>query len=85
MKRVKALTIGLSVLAAGAVAQPAGHSATDPLIASVYRVKQPRGLIVTTGGWAYCEQARPIAPGHATPSSAGATGSMGTSGLARGG
>ena len=61
MKRVKALTIGLSVLAAGAVAQPAGHSATDPLIASVYRVKQPRGLMVTTGGWAYCEQARPIA------------------------
>ena len=84
MKRVKALTIGLSVLAAGAVAQPAGHSATDPLIASVYRVKQPRGLMVTSGGWAYCE-ARPMRAGHATPSSAGATGSMGTSGLVRGG
>jgi hypothetical protein len=57
---MKLLTAALSVVAAVSV-QPAGHSAADPLITSVYGVSQPRGLMVTTGGWAYCEQARPIA------------------------
>ena len=32
-----------------------------PLVASVHRVDEPVGLMVTSGGWAYCEQMRPIA------------------------
>ena len=35
--------------------------AAAPLIATIYPVDKPIGLMVTTGGWAYCEQARPIA------------------------
>jgi pimeloyl-ACP methyl ester carboxylesterase len=33
----------------------------DPAITTVFPVASPHGLMVTTGGWAYCEQARPIA------------------------
>ena len=32
-----------------------------PAVTTVYSVPNPRGLMVTTGGWAYCEQIRPIA------------------------
>jgi pimeloyl-ACP methyl ester carboxylesterase len=32
-----------------------------PATFTVYRVRQPRGLMVTTGGWAYCEQVRALA------------------------
>jgi hypothetical protein len=32
-----------------------------PLVASVHPVADPRGLMVTSGGWAYCEQMRPVA------------------------
>lgn len=40
---------------------PAADTALDPAITTVYPVKQPRGLMVTTGGWAYCEQVRKLA------------------------
>src|SRR3954462_12967622 len=33
----------------------------DPIVTTTYPVSHPRALMVTTGGWAYCEQARPIA------------------------
>jgi pimeloyl-ACP methyl ester carboxylesterase len=32
-----------------------------PLRATIYPVDDPVGLMVTSGGWAYCEQMRPIA------------------------
>jgi hypothetical protein len=35
--------------------------AQDPAVTIVYPVRNPRGLMVTTGGWAYCEQVRSIA------------------------
>ena len=35
-----------------------------PAVTTIYSVQKPRGVMVTTGGWAYCEQIRPIA--HAT-------------------
>lgn len=34
---------------------------TGPLVATIHRVKDPVGLMVTSGGWAYCEQMRPVA------------------------
>lgn len=43
------------------LATPAAGVAPDPAIATVYPVKQPRGLMVTTGGWAYCKQVRKLA------------------------
>ena len=32
-----------------------------PLVATVYPAADPAGVIVTSGGWAYCEQMRPVA------------------------
>jgi hypothetical protein len=32
-----------------------------PLVATVHPAADPVGLMVTTGGWAYCEQMRPVA------------------------
>ena len=32
-----------------------------PVTATVYPAPEPAGLMVTSGGWAYCEQARPVA------------------------
>ena len=32
-----------------------------PATATVYPIEHPRGLMVTTGGWAYCEQVRSLA------------------------
>ena len=39
----------------------AGMAAADPAAVSVYPVSHPRGLMVTSGGWAYCEQVRALA------------------------
>jgi hypothetical protein len=38
-----------------------GAGAADPAIVTVFPVPRPRGLMVTTGGWAYCEQVRLLA------------------------
>lgn len=35
--------------------------AADPALVSVYTVAHPLGLMVTSGGWAYCEQVRALA------------------------
>lgn len=43
------------VLARGA------EGAADPLVATVYPAPRPLGVMVTSGGWAYCEQLRPLA------------------------
>lgn len=34
---------------------------SPPLIATIHPAQDPLGLMVTSGGWAYCEQLRPIA------------------------
>jgi pimeloyl-ACP methyl ester carboxylesterase len=33
----------------------------SPVVATIHPVKDPVGLMVTSGGWAYCEQMRPVA------------------------
>jgi len=38
-----------------------GNSGADRAIATTYVVAHPRGLMVTSGGWAYCEQVRAVA------------------------
>jgi pimeloyl-ACP methyl ester carboxylesterase len=43
------------VLASGA------GGAADPLVATVYPAPRPLGVMVTSGGWAYCEQLRALA------------------------
>lgn len=48
-------------LAALAVGAAGAAGATDPLAATVYPVPRPLGVMVTSGGWAYCEQVRPLA------------------------
>jgi hypothetical protein len=44
-----------------AVSESLRASSPDPAIVSVYPVAKPRGLMVTSGGWAYCEQVRALA------------------------
>jgi pimeloyl-ACP methyl ester carboxylesterase len=47
-----------------AAACGAGHPASGalgPFIPTVYAVPQPKGLMVTSGGWAYCQQVRSLA------------------------
>lgn len=57
---VAALAILVALVAAVTGPRPAGLSAY-PLVAEVYSVREPVGLMVTSGGWAYCEQMRPVA------------------------
>jgi pimeloyl-ACP methyl ester carboxylesterase len=45
---------------APALALGRGRS-TDPAVASIYPVRKPRGLLATTGGWAYCLQVQALA------------------------
>lgn len=44
-----------------AVALVLGFGSASPVRATVYPAPEPVGLMVTSGGWAYCEQARPVA------------------------
>lgn len=44
-----------------AVALVLGFGNAPPVRATVYPSPEPAGLMVTSGGWAYCEQARPVA------------------------
>lgn len=62
--------LAIAVVAALAVAVALmtavdGHRPTvipaGPLVATVHPANDPVGLMVTTGGWAYCEQMRPVA------------------------
>ena len=69
MKTLLALAATLlSGMAAGhgAAAAPSipGHAAARSIASAaftVYPVRRPRGLMVTTGGWAYCKQVRALA------------------------
>ena len=49
------LVVLVALITAGA------RGGQDPLVASVYLAPHAKGLMVTSGGWAYCEQMRPIA------------------------
>jgi pimeloyl-ACP methyl ester carboxylesterase len=49
-----------ALAAAAAAAAPAG-AVTGPAITTTYPAAGARGVLVTSGGWAYCEQARPLA------------------------
>src|SRR5438874_12795330 len=56
----------IAVVAVSALAGVAGGGtraarATDPAVTSVYPISHPHGLMVTSGGWAYCEQVRALA------------------------
>lgn len=58
--------LALTTVAAGAaMAAPNAALRTstgvDPAVTTVYPVAHPRGLIVTTGGWAYCLQVQALA------------------------
>ena len=48
-------------VAAGSAAPAGSFRSVDPVITSVYPVAHPRGLLVTTGGWAYCLQVQSLA------------------------
>lgn len=54
-------------LVPGAGADPAHAQAPgtpvvrDPALTTVFPAPHPKGLMVTTGGWAYCEQIKPVA------------------------
>jgi hypothetical protein len=51
-----------SLVLIASLAFVAGVRATaDPAIISVYPVSHPRGLMATTGGWAYCQQVTALA------------------------
>jgi pimeloyl-ACP methyl ester carboxylesterase len=50
-------TVGAAACAAGA----AGLQRADSAIVTVYLVADPRGLMVTSGGWAYCLQLQGLA------------------------
>jgi hypothetical protein len=56
LRSVAALGAAVGLLLTSATAAPRGAA-----IVTLYRAPHPVGLMVTTGGWAYCEQARPIA------------------------
>lgn len=49
------------VLAALGGGPVAATPSADRAIVSVYPVAKPRGVMVTSGGWAYCEQVRSLA------------------------
>jgi pimeloyl-ACP methyl ester carboxylesterase len=63
---VVALLIGAGGAFAGrshasAVEPPPRVLTAGPVITTLYAVKDPVGLMVTSGGWAYCEQIRALA------------------------
>jgi pimeloyl-ACP methyl ester carboxylesterase len=57
--------LAAAVVAAGSVSvvvcERARSDAPDPAVVSIYPVARPRGLMVTSGGWAYCQQVRALA------------------------
>lgn len=58
MVRLAGLT---SVLLAAGAAVTGAALAAGPAITTIYPATNPRGLMVTSGGWPYCEQVRQLA------------------------
>ena len=54
------LVLAVLALAGGTEASLAARAA-DPAMVTVHSVPKPKGLMVTSGGWAYCEQVRALA------------------------
>ena len=62
MDRLLKVLVVLCALALGSgLAVTDGESASDPAPTWTYPVSHPQGLMVTSGGWAYCEQVRQLA------------------------
>ena len=57
---VAVLAALVAILAAVEEPEPIMLSAS-PLVATIHPAHDPIGLMVTSGGWAYCEQMRPVA------------------------
>lgn len=56
------LAATLIAVATATVSAPGvAGGASYPVVTTRYSVPRPRGLMVTSGGWAYCQQARPVA------------------------
>lgn len=56
-----ALVLTAACAAAAGLAAAGAAETPAPVITTVHRVPQPVGLMITTGGWAYCEQLRRLA------------------------
>jgi hypothetical protein len=65
IRLVAAASLAWLAFAGGAAAIPAqsppSAAAKGRAVTTLYPIPDSRGLMVTTGGWAYCEQIRPIA------------------------
>lgn len=57
---VVAIAAAVALVTAGDPLRPSVIPA-GPLVATVHPASDPVGLMVTSGGWAYCEQMRPVA------------------------
>ena len=57
------IAVGLTLMQGSdrGFASPARPVSTDPAIVTIYPVARPRGVMVTSGGWAYCYQVRKLA------------------------
>ena len=58
MTRLAAVAASIALALVAAVG---ADGAPDPLVATAYPAPRPQGVMVTSGGWAYCEQLRPLA------------------------
>jgi pimeloyl-ACP methyl ester carboxylesterase len=63
VRRVFALAlVGVSASAAASAPPASNHGrVVDPAIVSVFPAERPRGVVATSGGWAYCEQVKALA------------------------
>jgi hypothetical protein len=51
----------LTVILAAFLVQTTATTRVAPAVTTVYPAQKPRGLMVTSGGWAYCQQVRRLA------------------------
>jgi pimeloyl-ACP methyl ester carboxylesterase len=58
---VRSLTTAAALAVAAAAGLGTAPASFSPAITALYPTAHPHGLMVTSGGWAYCEQVRPIA------------------------
>jgi hypothetical protein len=58
---VTGMVAGHGDTAARSIPRHALARSVAPATFTVYQGRPPRGLMVTTGGWAYCEQVRALA------------------------
>src|SRR5258708_1242238 len=61
IKAIATVAAASALAGSGLAVAAFGSSSGDSAITSVYPVAHPRGLLVTTGGWAYCLQIQRLA------------------------